>query len=67
MPQLPVTDSYAEPHTEENLQAIQAVISEIVKDLVGQDVALEAPLVAQGLDSLAAMELRQRLQVIVGY
>ena len=38
-------------------------ITEIVHDLTGSDVDPAAPLLAQGLDSLAAMELRQRIQV----
>ena len=46
-----------------SLASIQSNVLEIVRDLVGADVQLEAPLVAQGLDSLAAMELRQKLQV----
>ena len=49
-------------HTE-SLVSIQAAILEIIRDIVGGEVALDAPLAAQGLDSLAAMELRQRLQV----
>lgn len=35
----------------------------MVASFVGRDVAADEPLVAQGLDSLAAMELRQKLQV----
>jgi aryl carrier-like protein len=34
-----------------------------VRDLVGSDVAPDEPLASQGLDSLASMELRQKLQV----
>lgn len=63
MPRLPVAGSDAELQGKVSLPSIQAVVSEIVKDLVGQEVAADAPLAAQGLDSLAAMELRQRLQV----
>ncbi len=33
-----------------------------VRDLVGADVAPDEPLASQGLDSLASMELRQKLQ-----
>lgn len=33
-----------------------------VRDLVGADVAPDEPLALQGLDSLASMELRQKLQ-----
>lgn len=43
---------------------VQAVVLDIAKGLVGTDIALDAPLTAQGLDSLAAMELRQKLQVL---
>ena len=64
VPQLPVAASKTGPHIGASLSSIQAVISEIVQDLVGQDVAVDAALAAQGLDSLAAMELRQRLQAI---
>ena len=34
-----------------------------VRDLVGGEVEPTQPLVSQGLDSLASMELRQKLQV----
>jgi aryl carrier-like protein len=34
-----------------------------VRELVGSEVAPNEPLAAQGLDSLAGMELRQKLQV----
>jgi aryl carrier-like protein len=34
-----------------------------VRELVGGEVAPDEPLAAQGLDSLAGMELRQKLQV----
>ena len=42
---------------EDTLQLFQ------VRDLVGADVSPAEPLAAQGLDSLAGMELRQKLQV----
>ncbi len=64
VPHLSVAEPTAEPHSKRSLSSVQAIVSEIVKGLVGQDVAADAPLVAQGLDSLAAMELRQKLQVI---
>lgn len=44
-------------------QALSSIQS-IVKDLIGQDVAANAPLGTQGLDSLASMELRQKIQVL---
>lgn len=43
--------------------ALQQEILEMVRGFVGADVAVDQPLVAQGLDSLAGMELRQKLQV----
>ena len=43
--------------------ALQQQILELVKGFVGSDVSADMPLAAQGLDSLAAMELRQKLQV----
>lgn len=43
--------------------ALQEEMLELVKGFVGADVAPDQPLVSQGLDSLAAMELRQKLQV----
>lgn len=43
-------------------QALSDIIG-IVRDLTGSDVDPAAPLLAQGLDSLAAMELRQKIQV----
>ena len=44
-------------------QAAEAVIGSIVAELVGARVAPDAPLAAQGLDSLAALELRRQLEV----
>ena len=35
-----------------------------VRELIGGEVAPDEPLAAQGLDSLAGMELRQKLQVL---
>ena len=64
VPQLPMADSNMSRQTKQSLSSIEAVIFEIVMDLVGQDVSIDAPLAGQGLDSLAAMELRQRLQAI---
>lgn len=42
---------------------LEAAVAEAVRALVGADVAPDALLAAQGLDSLAAMELRHKLQV----
>jgi hypothetical protein len=42
---------------------LESMIAAVVADLMGADVARDAPLAAQGLDSLTAMELRQKLQV----
>ena len=42
---------------------IEADIVALVQDFVGPNVSADQPLAAQGLDSLAAMELRQKLQV----
>ena len=36
---------------------------QVAQALVGEAVDMDQPLAAQGLDSLAAMELRQKLQV----
>ena len=47
-----------------SLADIEAVILRVVRDLTGADPASDQPLAAQGLDSLAAMELRQKLQVL---
>lgn len=44
--------------------ALEAEIKEMVAGYVGMDVDVSMPLAAQGLDSLAAMELRQKLQVL---
>ena len=43
-------------------ETLQAAVADLVADLTGQRPALDQPLAAQGLDSLAAMELRQKLQ-----
>ena len=45
-----------------SLQETEAVIAGIVGELVGAGVAPDAPLAAQGLDSLAALELRRQLE-----
>ncbi len=42
---------------------LEAEISALVHGYVGDKVDPTAPLAVQGLDSLAAMELRQKLQV----
>lgn len=44
-------------------QTLEAEICGMVAGYVGTDVDASMPLAAQGLDSLAAMELRQKLQV----
>ena len=43
--------------------ALEAEILTLVQSYVGEQVAPEEPLAKQGLDSLAAMELRHKLQV----
>ena len=45
------------------LQEIQAKIAKIVEDIIGREPLFSDHLVGQGLDSLAAMELRQKVQV----
>ena len=45
-----------------SLQEMEAVVGGIVGELVGAGVAPGAPLAAQGLDSLAALELRRQLE-----
>lgn len=47
----------------QTLEELQQEVLGVVRDLVGGEVDPGAPLGAQGLDSLAAMELRQKLQV----
>ncbi len=42
---------------------MQEIIESIVEDIIGSKPFAEDILVSQGLDSLAAMELRQRVQV----
>lgn len=49
--------------TARTLVDVEAAVLEVVRDLVGGDVDVGEPLAGQGLDSLAAMELRQKLQV----
>ena len=50
-----------------SMAELEASILSVVSDLIGPDVAPDAPLSSQGLDSLAAMELRQKLQVGQSY
>ena len=42
---------------------MQEIIESIVEDIIGSKPLAKDILVSQGLDSLAAMELRQRVQV----
>lgn len=42
---------------------LEKTIVEVVRELTGESVDPDQPLAGQGLDSLAAMELRQKLQV----
>ena len=42
---------------------IAQIVTELVVSYVGNDVQRDMPLAQQGLDSLASMELRQKLQV----
>jgi hypothetical protein len=44
------------------VETLEAAVTDLVVDLTGSRPAPEQPLAAQGLDSLAAMELRQKLQ-----
>ena len=46
------------------LSEMQEIIESIVEDIIGSKPFAEDILVSQGLDSLAAMELRQRVQVM---
>ena len=43
---------------------LEAAILQLVQDVLGVEVAIDQPLAAQGLDSLAAIEIRQKLQVV---
>lgn len=42
---------------------LEKVIMDALQDLIGETVDPAKPLAGQGLDSLAAMELRQKLEV----
>ena len=42
---------------------LEKLVLEVVQELTGEVVDPDQPLAVQGLDSLAAMELRQKLQV----
>ena len=44
-------------------EATEAAIVDLVTSYIGEVVDGDSPLAQQGLDSLAAMELRQKLQV----
>ena len=50
-------------HTDVDPAELEGEIRDMVSGYVGADVDVSMPLAAQGLDSLAAMELRQKLQV----
>ena len=52
-----------EQRPELDAAGLEAEVAGMVRGFVGADVDVSAPLAAQGLDSLAAMELRQKLQV----
>ena len=52
-----------EEHMHLNPETLEAEILGMVAGYVGDDVDVSMPLAAQGLDSLAAIELRQKLQV----
>ena len=58
----PTTSSSA-TRSSKSREELQAQIAAIVSSLTGTEVELEQPLASQGLDSLASMELRQKLQV----
>lgn len=45
-----------------DIAALRADILDVVRSYVGGNLVTDAPLAKQGLDSLAAMELRQKLQ-----
>ena len=45
------------------VQALEESILQLVSDLTGKRPDVDEPLMSQGLDSLAAMELRQKLSV----
>ena len=47
--------------------AIEQTITDLVTSYVGEAAARDVPLAQQGLDSLAAMELRQKLQVSLSH
>lgn len=47
-----------------SLADLEAMVLAVVVDLVGEGVDVNEPLSSQGLDSLASMELRQKLQVL---
>lgn len=50
-------------HAVSSIAELQAVVLDCVNPLLAEPAAADAPLAAQGLDSLASMELRQKLQV----
>lgn len=45
------------------VQALEETVMQLVADLIGRRPEVDEPLLGQGLDSLAAMELRQKLWV----
>ena len=50
---------------QQSLEEVQRLVLDVVRDLVGGEVDPAVALGTQGLDSLAAMELRQKLQVLL--
>lgn len=60
LPAKPVSKAQHDGPSREDLEGR---ILGVVQSLIGNDVKVDEPLSKQGLDSLAAMELRQKLQV----
>lgn len=59
------SNAVSQPAAVQSLQELESAVLEIIQELVGSAVSPDAPLAAQGLDSLASMELRQKLQARV--
>ena len=63
--QKPVQPLASQPQVQQrSREGLQSQIMGIIAGLTGSDIAPDQPLAAQGLDSLASMELRQKLQVM---